>query len=112
MSRRRIGALPAKDFDGLFLHSRDVYVLLSGLRCAGVFSGLDSEARISSPDDPPARRRGGFFNFQPSVDRNRPLPATVNCFQGAGGEVANAQVCKTCTRGFNSRPALQAQMQA
>ena len=25
----------------------------------------------------------------------------------AGGEVANAQVCKTCIRGFNSRPALQ-----
>jgi hypothetical protein len=26
---------------------------------------------------------------------------------GAGGEVANARVCKTCIRGFNSRPALQ-----
>jgi hypothetical protein len=26
---------------------------------------------------------------------------------GAGGEVANAQVCKTCIRGFDSRPALQ-----
>ena len=25
----------------------------------------------------------------------------------AGGEAANAQVCKTCIRGFNSRPALQ-----
>ena len=25
----------------------------------------------------------------------------------AGGEVANAQVCKTCTRGFDSRSALQ-----
>jgi hypothetical protein len=25
----------------------------------------------------------------------------------AGGEVANARVCKTCIRGFNSRPALQ-----
>ncbi len=24
-----------------------------------------------------------------------------------GGEVANAQVCKTCIRGFNSRPVLQ-----
>jgi hypothetical protein len=29
--------------------------------------------------------------------------------KGAGGEAANAQVCKTCTRGFNSRPALQTQ---
>ena len=28
-------------------------------------------------------------------------------FKSAGGEVANAQVCKTCIRGFDSRPALQ-----
>ena len=27
--------------------------------------------------------------------------------KSAGGEVANAQVCKTCIRGFNPRPALQ-----
>ena len=27
--------------------------------------------------------------------------------KSAGGEVANAQVCKTCIRGFDSRPALQ-----
>jgi hypothetical protein len=27
--------------------------------------------------------------------------------KSAGGEVANALVCKTSTRGFNSRPALQ-----
>lgn len=27
--------------------------------------------------------------------------------KGTGGEVANAQVCKTCIRGFNSRPVLQ-----
>ena len=32
-------------------------------------------------------------------------PATV--LKSAGGEVANARVCKTCIRGFNSRPALQ-----
>ena len=28
-------------------------------------------------------------------------------FPGAGGEAVNAQVCKTCIRGFNPRPALQ-----
>ncbi len=28
-------------------------------------------------------------------------------FERAGGEAVNAQVCKTCIRGFNSRPALQ-----
>ena len=33
--------------------------------------------------------------------------AAFNSNKGAGGEVANAQVCKTCIRGFNSRPALQ-----
>lgn len=26
---------------------------------------------------------------------------------GTGGEEANAQVCKTCIRGFKSRPVLQ-----
>ena len=26
---------------------------------------------------------------------------------GTGGEVANAQVCKTCIRGFDPRPVLQ-----
>jgi hypothetical protein len=30
-----------------------------------------------------------------------------NILKSAGGEAANAQVCKTCIRGFNSRPALQ-----
>jgi hypothetical protein len=28
-------------------------------------------------------------------------------FMSTGGEVANAQVCKTCIRGFESRPVLQ-----
>jgi hypothetical protein len=53
----------SKGFDGLSQQSRDLYVLLSWLRCAGVFSGLDSEIRISFPDDPLATRRGGFFIF-------------------------------------------------
>ena len=34
---------------------------------------------------------------------------TVNSSKRAGGEVANARVCKTCIRGFDSRPALQVQ---
>ena len=29
-----------------------------------------------------------------------------------GGEVANAQVCKTCIRGFNPRPVLQVSVAA
>lgn len=33
------------------------------------------------------------------------LPSTI--FKTAGGELANAQVCKPCIRGFNSRPVLQ-----
>jgi hypothetical protein len=39
----------AKDFDDQFLHARNLSVLLlSGLRHAGVFSGLDSESKESS----------------------------------------------------------------
>jgi len=99
-----------KGFDGLFLHSRNVYVLLSRLRDAGVYSGLDSEAGIANPDNPPATRRGGFFIFCAQwtvAGFCRPLP-TVPI--SAGGEAVNAQVCKTCIRGFNSRPALQISM--
>jgi hypothetical protein len=32
---------------------------------------------------------------------------TVSYLSSTGGEVANAQVCKTCIRGFNPRPVLQ-----
>ena len=31
----------------------------------------------------------------------------VPCISSIGGEVANAQVCKTCIRGFDPRPVLQ-----
>jgi hypothetical protein len=37
---------------------------------------------------------------------NRLRAITVHSSKRAGGEVANARVCKTCIRGFNSRPAL------
>jgi hypothetical protein len=52
------------------------------------------------------------FDFQRAVFNGLSLLAIANCPSGAGGEVANAQVCKTCIRGFNSRPALQFQLQA
>lgn len=55
--------ISSKGLNGPILHSRDVYVLLSKLHCAGVFDGLDSDSRVSKPYDPPARRRGGFFVF-------------------------------------------------
>jgi hypothetical protein len=53
-----------KGFDDPIQHSCDVHVLLLSvlLRRAGVFAGLDSESE-SIPNDPPARRRGGFFVF-------------------------------------------------
>lgn len=44
--------------------------------------------------------RGGFSRFEWS-DQG------LKFSEGTGGEVANAQVCKTCIRGFNSRPVLQ-----
>jgi hypothetical protein len=42
-----VDVLAGQGFNGPSFHSRDVYVLLSELRDAGVFAGLDSEARIS-----------------------------------------------------------------
>ena len=41
--------------------------------------------------------------------RIQPLLNPVANSKGTGGEVVNAQVCKTCMRGFNSRPVLQIQ---
>jgi hypothetical protein len=34
--------------------------------------------------------------------------SNIDSTKGTGGEVANALVCKTSIRGFNSRPVLQA----
>ena len=31
----------------------------------------------------------------------------IPCITSTGGEAANAQVCKTCIRGFETRPVLQ-----
>ena len=58
-------ALTSEGPDDQIAHSRDVYVyvLLFRQRHAGVYSGIDSEARILNPDDPPAEWRGGFLIF-------------------------------------------------
>ena len=39
--------------NGPFVQSRDVSVLLSGRRCAGVYAGLDSESGITNPSTHP-----------------------------------------------------------
>jgi hypothetical protein len=49
---------------------------------------------------------GGFLFFISTICIHL-LKNTFELLEGAGGEVANARVCKTCIRGFNSRPALQ-----
>lgn len=55
---------PGKGINGPLLHPRGLSVqLLSGLRCAGVSTGLDSEIRIWIPDDPLARKRSGFLHL-------------------------------------------------
>jgi hypothetical protein len=80
-------------------HSRDVSVLLCMRRHAGVFFGIDSEA-ISESRRPTRQTARWVFCFATIHDvPNRP--------KGTGGEVANARVCKTCIRGFDSRPVLQ-----
>ena len=101
---RRINS---KGLNGPFPHSRNVYVLLSELHRAGVFDGLDSEASVSKPYDPPARWRGGFFVFGSKLPDSSVVLTFDSYSKSTGGEAANAQVCKTCIRGFNSRPALQ-----
>lgn len=89
----------ALDSDANDPHSRDVSVLLSLQRHAGVLFGIDSEAisAVRRSTRPTAR---WVFSF---VAHHRFLLS----FEGTGGEVANARVCKTCIRGFDSRPVLQ-----
>ena len=79
-------------------------MLLSRRMRAGVYLGLDSNRNLL-PVDPPAARLVGFCIFRTRISRILSLFTRT----GAGGEVANAQVCKTCTRGFDSRSALQLQ---
>jgi hypothetical protein len=86
-----------------------VYVLLlSGRRCAGVFFGLDFDHEYRVPTTHPPQGAVGFLIFSKQLMIWSWL-TTVNCSKSAGGEAVNAQVCKTCIRGFNSRPALQIQ---
>ena len=58
------GKVPSATDEGLddsFDHARNMSVLLlSELRCAGVFAGLDFEKKISQPNDPPAEWPVGF----------------------------------------------------
>ena len=46
--------------NGPFVQSRDVSVLLSGRRCAGVYFGLDSESGITNPSTHPPNGAVGF----------------------------------------------------
>ena len=92
--------------DGSLLHSRDLYLLLSERLCAGVYSGLDSNSGFKNPVTHPPDGRWVFYLFVIPICIQF-LEITSEFPKGAGGEVANARVCKTCIRGFNSRPALQ-----
>ena len=49
--------------NGPFVQSRDVSVLLSGRRCAGVYFGLDSESGITNPSTHPPNGTVGFSFF-------------------------------------------------
>ena len=92
--------------DGSLLHSRDLYLLLSERLCAGVYSGLDSNSGFKNPVTHPPDGRWVFYLFVIPICIQL-LEITFEFPKGAGGEVANARVCKTCIRGFDSRPALQ-----
>jgi hypothetical protein len=84
--------LTSKGLDDQIVHSRDVYVyvLLLRQRRAGVYSGVDSEAGILNPDDPPAEWRGGFLIFSGQIP--------MACLYGALSIVFQAPVAKWLTR--------------
>jgi hypothetical protein len=86
------------DFYEFDLHSRDVYVLVSVRHDAGVYLGQNSEA-ISEPRRPTRQMARWVFSFA--------VHSVPESLKGTGGEVVNARVCKTRTRGFDSRPVLQ-----
>jgi len=52
-----------KGFDDLNLHHREVYVLLSERRHAGVSIGIDSEANLRIPTTHPPHGAVGFLFF-------------------------------------------------
>jgi hypothetical protein len=52
-----------------------------------------------------------WWAFYFGLIRSLDLEINIAFSKRAGGEVANAQVCKTCIRGFDSRPALQVQQE-
>ena len=89
-----------------YIHSRLLSVLLlSGLQRAGVSIGW-IRRNSKSLTHPHISVVG--FKFQGKSQKW--VQGTEFCFplpKSTGGEVANAQVCKTCIRGFNPRPVLQ-----
>jgi hypothetical protein len=77
-----------------------VYVLLLSVRRpAGVLFGIDSEASSEFLTTHPPNGAVGF----PFCGKSQ----FSLLLKSTGGEVANARVCKTCIRGFDSRPVLQ-----
>jgi hypothetical protein len=85
-------------------HFRPLSLLLLSRQCsAGVSVGFNAEA--SSDSHRPTRQTARWvFYVQEFFHQAIPGKST-------GGEVANAQVCKTCIRGFESRPVLQISLQ-
>ena len=96
----------SKGIDGPLLHLRALYVLLSSQRSAGVYSGLDSEYESRFPMTHPPNGWWVFIFSVHNFAKNRTRLTNI-CDSCTGGEAANAQVCKTCIRGFDSRPVLQ-----
>ena len=72
--------LAKERFNGPFVQSRDVSVLLSGRRCAGVYFGLDSESGITNPSTHPPNGAVGFSFFCEVFDVF--FTITVNYFLG------------------------------
>ena len=69
--------------------------------------GFDRLQRIETQAPHPRYERGGFFIAWKDFRDELWNSSRCGSRMSTGGEVANALVCKTSIRGFNSRPVLQ-----
>ena len=69
--------------NGPFVQFRDVSVLLSGRRCAGVYFGLDSESGITNPSTHPPNGAVGFSFPRAPVAKRQTRGSAKPVFAGS-----------------------------
>jgi len=81
-----------KKLNGLLVHTRDLYVLLSGRRCAGVFTGLDSENTASENQRPTAQHGAVGFSFWGGIFPVRECP--LEFVRSVPSQSSNSRSCQ------------------